>query len=341
MKRLKDLLLARTVVGGGIYFCLTRRCPLQCAHCYTNSHPAAVGELDDDSVIRFVKSFTDAPPTWVLLSGGEPFLKAPLISRMGRECRTNGVQVYVNTGLYFAKGKSAPATVVRALDAIDHLSISMDPYHAAFVPVPSAVRFMGWFLNKYQGGKGLSVQLCESAKDRSFTTALKDQLQVEFGGAVEVAVMKLQAVGRGSELPSNLAQPVPVIGCMSLGWPQVAFDGQILPCCTSVHLAQSVPEHLVLGNLNDTTWPEVRRKLVERKSLRFIRACGPGWLEQRYSSADARLKRSVCKTCAALPSDLESRIEADDLARDVILPYVEADHEDGLASTSHLIEYVE
>ena len=78
---------------------LTRRCNLECAHCYISAGPAerATAELDTATCRRIVDDLlAENPGPLLILSGGEPLLREDLteIARYASEC---GATVVVGT----------------------------------------------------------------------------------------------------------------------------------------------------------------------------------------------------------------------------------------------------
>src|ERR1022692_898261 len=132
---LAQLLKLRQVPGAGLYFSITRRCPLSCAHCST------VSMLDSEEhsasiFIDFVRTFTPTDhPEVVIVTGGEPLLRPDLILEITESAHAVGAQVSVSTGLYFARkdGRISPRLLAPLL-AVDHVTASQDIYHEEQVP---------------------------------------------------------------------------------------------------------------------------------------------------------------------------------------------------------------
>src|SRR5207245_1877865 len=87
---LLDETLAPGVTGGRfvphvVAWNLTRRCNLECAHCYISAGPeeTATGELSTDECFRITEEILAInPAAMFLLSGGEPPLRAPAPPRV-------------------------------------------------------------------------------------------------------------------------------------------------------------------------------------------------------------------------------------------------------------------
>src|SRR5262245_654936 len=85
---------ARLPVNGTIE--LTRRCPLECAHCYNNlpmdDAGARRGDLRLDELRRILDEVTEAGCLWLLLTGGE-VLARPDFLQIYSHARDNGLLV--------------------------------------------------------------------------------------------------------------------------------------------------------------------------------------------------------------------------------------------------------
>ena len=317
---LDSIVRLRTMTAAGVYVCITRQCPMECSHCYTDSHPNAKGNVNERHLLAFVRSFCSGEaPKWILFSGGEPLLRADSIRKSALICRKVGTKVYVNTGAYFAAKRNIPEKIIRCISQIDHLSISCDIHHEKFVKLEDTINFIDWFIDEFPE-KGISVQLCESPQDDGYTLRAKDQLKCRFGQRVGIAIMSLQPTGRGASLEEASGIQTRVRGCPSSGWPQVTFDGTVLACCTSSHLKQTPPPHLIVGNIEKDGWATVSKRLTERRSLELIKLCGPRWLENRYGNARSAADAPICDICMKLASDIEEKVASDTLVEFGVLP---------------------
>ena len=78
---------------------LTRRCNLECAHCYISAGPTehATSELDTATCLRIVDELVAVNPAPLLiLSGGEPLLRDDL-TEIARRASERGATVVVGT----------------------------------------------------------------------------------------------------------------------------------------------------------------------------------------------------------------------------------------------------
>ena len=78
---------------------LTKRCNLECAHCYiaAGPHESAAGELDTAACLEIVDQLLAVNPApMLILSGGEPLLRADL-AEIAQYASANGATVVVGT----------------------------------------------------------------------------------------------------------------------------------------------------------------------------------------------------------------------------------------------------
>ena len=88
-----------TAIPHVIAWNLTRRCNLECAHCYiaAGPHETAADELTTDECLRILDEILEVNPAPLLiLSGGEPLLR-PDLERLARHATTRGATVVVGT----------------------------------------------------------------------------------------------------------------------------------------------------------------------------------------------------------------------------------------------------
>jgi len=89
---------------------LTRRCNLECAHCYIAAGPgqSAAGELDTAECRRILEGILEVNPSpMIILSGGEPLLREDLTA-IARAASDGGATVVVGTnGTHLTDGRIA------------------------------------------------------------------------------------------------------------------------------------------------------------------------------------------------------------------------------------------
>jgi pyruvate-formate lyase-activating enzyme len=320
-----QILALRPVPAAGAFLTLTRRCPLSCAHCSTNSmlsseeHGAAI-------FARFAASFTpDDHPQVLWLTGGEPLLRPDLILDIVSSAHAAGTSVALVTGLYFARRDGRiPPRLLRALLAVDHVVASQDIFHEAQVPREAALATM---TTLRRAGQDISFQIVGTGPGDPYLADITADIRRTFDETVPALVAPLAPLGRAGDWRSGHPghrdeQPI-AMPCMFAAWPVVAFDGRVVGCCQQHVVDGPAPAHLRLGTAPDVSWPAVAREVRERASLRALRTFGPEVLAQRAGSALS--PSGYCGTCTALDGDQRVVIALDELTRRPSFPVIEAE----------------
>ncbi|CAL9363369.1 radical SAM protein [Streptomyces sp. enrichment culture] len=297
---LAELIGLRPVPCGGLLVALTRRCPLSCAHCSTDSSPTAAERPDAGQLLRFVGSFGDRDrPEVVMLTGGEPLLLPELAARLAALARAAGSRVALLSGMFFARDGRVPDRIMRTITALDHFSASLDVHHEREVPragVFSALRAV------LDAGIPVSVHLTGTGPDDPYLADAVADVRRVFAGRVPLLVNEIRPLGRARGLaPATPPGPDGTLAapCALAAWPVVAFDGTVAACCNQWTVdRRPVPAHLRLGHIAADDWPAVRARALGSPVLRLLRAVGPQRLHARYTSAPA--PSGYCRSCHAL-----------------------------------------
>lgn len=307
MVHLMELLNQRSSSGQGIHYSITRRCPLGCAHCSTNS--LAFGEhISDEDILKFTSTFTASDhPKWVLITGGEPMLRPDLVAEIVGMCHLVGTKVSVITGMFFARGKGVPAPILKSLQNVDLLFVSMDEFHEARLSRSDVLEAISEFRNH---GIDIALQVTGTGADDAYLLGLIEETRSTFADQVPMLVRYVQPVGRAKMLdlpetdhhshllPSHRILPSP---CGAAGWPVVAFSGAIVACCNQDAIDGPTPPHLALGHIENTSWPDVRNACENRPLLQLIRTVGPQYLERHLNGGSEC--DGYCETCLGLRTD--------------------------------------
>ncbi|WP_328914124.1 MULTISPECIES: radical SAM/SPASM domain-containing protein [unclassified Streptomyces] len=304
---LAEYLALRPVPAAGVVLSLTGRCTLRCAHCSTDSTGAGT-DLPAGELVRFAAGFgsraagRDAvgvcapagarasdnapvppvPPAVALLTGGEPLLRPRLVRELADLCRESGTATFLLTGMFYARAARVPAPVAAALDAVDHVSASLDRFHEAEVPREAVFRALRELLDR---GKDVSLHLLASDGDDPYPDETAAAVRREFGDRVPMLVGRLAPVGRARTLlfaargrTPDLPAPASDAGpCAMAAWPVVGPDGTVTACCNQDVLdLRPVPPHLLLGHVGRDDWSEIRSRTLGSPALRAIRTLGAG-----------------------------------------------------------------
>ncbi|UED85103.1 radical SAM protein [Streptomyces profundus] len=302
---LAELIGRRPTPGAGLLVALTRRCPLSCAHCSTNSSLTTTQRPDSKQLLRFVASFEPANrPDVVMLTGGEPLLLPRLALRLTRSAQRAGSRVALLSGMYFARQGRVPRPVMGAITALDHFSASVDAHHEREVPRAAVFRALRAVLD---AGTPVSVHLTGSGPDDPYLADAVADIRRTFADRVPMLVNEVRPLGRGARLA---AQPPPAPHhfrappCAMAAWPTIAFDGTVIACCGQRAIdRRPVPAHLRLGHIAEHDWPTIRERSLESPVLRLVRAMGPRRLHSRYASSPP--PDGYCRACHGLSDQPE------------------------------------
>src|SRR5439155_25487398 len=192
---LMDVLALRPVPAAAVFLALTRRCPLSCAHCSTNSMLASE-EHPGDIFVRFVSTFTpDNRPELILMSGGEPMLRPKLVRELAERARAVGCQSHVLSGMFFARSRSIPKPIRAAIDAVDHFSASLDVFHEQEVSRADVLRVLGELVAE---GKDVSLQVIGLGEDDPYLAEITDEVRRTLHDRVPILVGSVGATGRAA-----------------------------------------------------------------------------------------------------------------------------------------------
>ncbi len=188
-----------------VVWCTTKRCNLDCMHCYSGGNTASDGELSTDEAKKMLDELADYGSPFMILSGGEPFLRADIFE-LGRYAREIGLMVIVSSNGTLVTKEIAE----KAADAgFGYVGVSLD----GLVETNNYFRGSGdAYSNALQGMRNL--------RDAGIKTGLRFTITRhnchELTGIMELMVKEgfhrlcvyhLEYAGRGQELMNNDLQP--------------------------------------------------------------------------------------------------------------------------------------
>jgi organic radical activating enzyme len=309
---LQEILSLRQVPAAGLYLSLTRRCPLSCAHCSTNSSLAS----EEHAATRFVQlvdTFTsDCRPEVLVLTGGEPLLRPRLVRDLTERAHAVGTRVVLASGMFFARLPVVPPTLDRAIREVDHFTASLDVYHEKQVPRAEVFRAIHVLLDR---GQDVSFMVVGLTEDDPYLVDVVADIRRSFDDRVPALVGLVGAVGRARDwLAAGPDEPalsaVEALPCDLAAWPVVTYDGTVVACCNQAVVDGPVPAHLRLGRAAEDDWPSLRQRYSESPTLRAIRTFGPLYVADRYSGGTVACD-GFCSTCMRLSDapEIAERLE--------------------------------
>lgn len=306
---LMELLALRSVPAAGISLGLTRRCPLSCAHCSTNSTLSSE-QAPAKMFFRFVDTFGTADrPEILSMSGGEALLRPQLVQELAERARTVGTRSAVLSGMFFANARTIPPKIKEAIKSVDHFSASIDIFHEREVPRTKVFRALDVLLSN---GTDISLHIVGQDAGDPYLESIIGEVQRVFDGKVPMLVNTVSDFGRARAwLPRDLQEPRANINanpCVMAAWPVVGFDGTIVACGNDDAL-DNVPAHLRLGNAHTDDWSTVRTRSLNSSMMRAIRLFGPEYIANLFRKGELGCD-GYCGTCMKLMDNpaLEQRI---------------------------------
>jgi pyruvate-formate lyase-activating enzyme len=294
-------------------FCVTRRCPLTCAHCYQESGPKVSSPILG---LELARKFTSELPAlvaagleYVGFTGGEPTLALDFVRHVSDACAEHGVETGIVSAAHWAGSDASAERMLARLPAIACWDLSTDRYHLEQVPLANIER--AFRLLSAQGKPPL-VRFAHHAVPEAAAGAFDpdDAALVRaihaFAGE-RISFQAVQARGRGRALPlrrkpaTNAAAP---LFCMSEGL-LIDEEGRVLPC-GSLLAAERTAHALVLGNAYESSFTSALLRWRAHPLLQLLRlGTLPATLGRLPALAGERALEgeSDCERCVGLLRD--------------------------------------
>lgn len=306
---LVELLSLRSVSAAGVSLGLTRRCPLSCAHCSTNSTLTSE-QAPAEMFIRFAGTFAiDNRPEILAMSGGEALLRPHLVRELAGRAREVGSRSTVLSGMFFARSRSIPREIMEAIRAVDHFSASLDVFHEREVARLDVFRVLEILLGE---GKDVSLHVVGKSTVDPYLEKIIEEVQSTFDGRVPMLVNTVSYFGRARSWLTReeveLANSIEADPCAMAAWPVVGFDGTIVACGNDDVLDRKT-KHLQLGHANTDDWPTIKARCLGSSMVRAIRLFGPQYIAGHFRGGESACD-GYCQTCMKLTPDpeLEQRV---------------------------------
>lgn len=283
----------------------TRRCPLACGHCVTRSSPRAEGKMDPKDAARYIREAARVSAN-LCFTGGEPLLYAEEILELVALAADLGLHVSLVTGCGWAKQPERIEPVLEGLAnaGLDHMVISWDFFHEAFVRRETAIR-----VTRTAANLGLRPRIRSVFRSFDSPETRADYFS-EFAPFVEKhEASVVVSVGRAEDLPEesfSWSDRPPAGFCPAVVLPVVRWDGTVYACCgPSLEAEPGSP--LILGNALEESLEEILRRGRNDPVLHAIHTLGPAgiWnlIEPEGADRSGRRFSGVCNGCLALTND--------------------------------------
>ncbi|WP_243717726.1 radical SAM protein [Actinomadura sp. KC345] len=253
-------------VGGTVprmlWLDLTRKCQLQCTHCYNDSGPAGThGTMSREDWIGVIDQAKGTGVTWVQLIGGEPtmhpdagdLLCHALDLGMAVEVYSNLVHVPAAWWDLFQRDGVSIATSYYAADASGHNAVTGRPSHR--LTRRNIVRAV-------QLRVPIRIGIVDTGNPHRAEDARRD---LETIGVTRIRVDRVRAFGRASK--SRPPEAGELCGRCGTGRASVGPTGEVSPCPMSAVLS--------VGNVNTTELAAILGGAAMTEATEAIRGAVP------------------------------------------------------------------
>ncbi len=289
----------------------TWKCSASCGHCFANCSPDRTEKLPLDAAVSCIDDFADFCPGGVLsLSGGEAFLFPEELESLIAYAHKRGCLCAAVTNGFWATSPTETEKRLRQLQlmGLDQLQLSMDDYHAAFIPLEND-------RNIITACAGCSLSLVikmvtspeASLRKHTLFSLLGEELRSLCPPErVMIQESPLVPAGRAArmEIPSGRLLDVP---CTAVGFSgAVTPDGGFYACCGCGGLSDCGEKTAVyMGSIYENGLLPLLHGLDRALLIQLLRAIGPMKILLLSKELDKSIQirssyGSICQVCADL-----------------------------------------
>lgn len=293
----------------GILF--TSTCNFECRHCCNDSGPNQRKTLEFDHVAQLIDDAQAISSICEIgFSGGEPFLKLPLLKAASKYAASKGFSVSVTTNGYWSKLPRASSILSDLKDCgLKAINISTSEFHlefAQFEVVEAAARMAV--------DEGLKVTINVVESEGMALSAIKAKIG-SLSDDISFVAMPCLPTGRAeTEVTAQEARPdisAPIGNCAH-HFTKLAVDinGDVFPCCSPGGFS----DPLKLGNAHREQVHQIFQKSMSNGLLAILEDVGPGFFLPfvQAAGADRDLPakfRDQCHLCNSLMRSSDARSE--------------------------------
>jgi hypothetical protein len=230
------------------------RCTAACRHCLYACSPSWSGDyMSRERAAETAELLRRGGCPSVHIGGGEPFLDFEKLLAVIRELNRAGIGIdYIETNAFWASEAGVPEKLRRlAEEGIDALCISLDPYHAEYVPYGNPLRLagicersgMGYFLWKREflpalsaldASKAHSRASMEKAVSAGYVGGAARSYGISYGGRAVNIEDEFNAPRPAGQFEGDLS---PCGNLLSTGHFHVDWEGFFIPPgCTGIRI---------------------------------------------------------------------------------------------------------
>jgi len=290
---------------------LTYKCTIACPHCIVEAGPHRKEEIPLEQALAWIEEmrhYRNGQIRGLALTGGEPFCQLDNLAQVSSRGAELGFIVSVVTNAFWASSGMEALAVLKAVPAIQVLSVSTDAYHLPFVPLDN-IRHAVWAAREL--GLPYNVAVCTHDEDAPEYLAIVRELST----FVESNQLRLaitypagRARKRSRRLDFRTAFEPTVSACAMAASPVVFPNGSVNACIGPVLTLP--PSHpLYLGNLYQEPIAQILDRAETNLVLHAIRVWGPHKLVSLLSQSPVHMLlpreyicNCVCDACFKIMS---------------------------------------
>jgi pyruvate-formate lyase-activating enzyme len=257
------------------YTCLgvsvTMTCPLQCAHCITESSPHVRDEMSVEEALGYLREARGVIDH-VSFTGGEPLLKRARLETLVAEAKRAGYIVSVMTSGFWGKHRGHAFETLRRLKelGLDMLGVSLDRFHLEFIE------------------EDRCINIAEVADELEIPVAVRVVIEKgdDYGDRVkqilshtraDVHVNYLVKLGRASSFSDssfNSCSHLPRETCETVTAADVVPGGDVYACCgPGAYMTRENP--LLIGNAQQESLRTILERGLANPFMKVINTRGP------------------------------------------------------------------
>lgn len=274
---------------------LTNHCPLQCRHCIVDalhaSYDRSIKTLELSEWLENGLEENKDIISFLSFTGGESSLADLAFDRVGRKAKLLNIPCGLITSGYFAKSVDDASKFFHKYDFIKKITISMDEYHAEFLPI-------SFCLNALHAAKKLNIYISiryTGSVDSEFYKNLINTVTPLFGDIIEK--QKIVRSGRAIDFDeiAEFDESNILSQCLSDG-PHINYNGDILPCCSNI-ISNKDNKLLSFGNIINTSLNQALSLMNHHRLLKIIRVYGWDHIVDNIKIIENDKKIKGCGAC--------------------------------------------
>lgn len=305
-----------TAIDEQVSIVLTRVCPIQCEHCYSNCGPNAPKGDKDKIISRVIDICNNEKVKTILLTGGEPFTDFELLLEVISILKEYNKDIILYTNAYWAKSIDIVREKLSHLKDVTLINTSVDKYHQEFIPLENVINLVrgaqetGEFYN--------GVVITTEPGDDSLEKLVKEKLSEFSQDYVELFVHELCISGRAKDVASDYDDymvcdyPKGVCTMMSS---VIDESGNLFGCCTILEKFNYI-NPFCHGNVDEEGFNTVYERFHNNIVALALRVLGPSRLAKILIDSNRAdkikdkkyLESDMCAFCIDLFSDPDNYI---------------------------------